>query len=123
MNAKIPLSIQGKSCFEKSPAKIFLMQTNPYLPALCIKINSENPYYIFVELKDSARTIYNTDEITSQNPLELKATFFTFSDSNIIPDEVLKTAKKDGIFYWDGKTLRVEAIDFYGKKTMIFESE
>ena len=123
VNAKIPLSTQGKSCFEKSPAKIFLMQTNPYLPALCIKINSENPYYIFVELKDSARTIYNTDEITSQNPLELKATFFTFSDSNIIPDEVLKTTKKDGIFYWDGKTLRVEAIDFYGKKTLLFESE
>ena len=123
VNAKIPLSIQGKSCFEKSPAKIFLMQTNPYLPALCIKINSENPYYIFVELKDSARTIYNTDEITSQNPLELKATFFTFSDSNIIPDEVLKTTKKEGTFYWDGKTLRVEAIDFYGKKTLIFKSE
>jgi hypothetical protein len=123
VNAKIPLSIQGKSCFEKSPAKIFLMETNPYLPALCIKINSQNPYYIFVELKDSARTIYNTDEITSQNPLELKATFFTFSDSNIIPDEVLKTTKKDGTFYWDGKTLRVEAIDFYGKKTLIFKSE
>jgi hypothetical protein len=123
VNAKIPLSTQGKSCFEKSPAKIFLMETNPYLPALCIKINSENPYYIFVELKDSARTIYNTDEITSQNPLELKATFFTFSDSNIIPDEVLKTTKKDGLFYWDGKTLRVEAIDFYGKKTLIFKSE
>ena len=123
MNAKLPLSTQGKSCFEKSPAKIFLMQTNPYLPALCIKINSENPYYIFVELKDSARIIYNTNEISSQNPLELKATFFTFSDSNIIPDEVLKTAKKDGIFYWDGKTLRVEAIDFYGKKTLIFKNE
>jgi hypothetical protein len=123
VNAKLPLSTQSKSCFEKSPAEIFLMETNPYLPALCIKINSQNPYYIFVELKDSARTIYNTDEISSQNPLELKATFFTFSDSNIIPDEVLKTTKKDGSFYWDGKTLRVEAIDFYGKKTLIFKSE
>ena len=118
--AKIPLKLSGKANFRGTEAaEIFVLPEIPSFPGLLLELQENDISYVAIELKDSAKTIYELKKsVSKENPLELKASLFVlFTD-----DEFSSKNKRKGWLSWDGQTLIIKEKDgIFGKK-ILFES-
>ena len=124
VNAGIPMNLDGFSCINKEcPSEIQILAEADFFPGFCISLKNNDSYYIIVELKDSVSEIfYRKEKISVENPLKLKASFFIFSDSEYLPEDLENASSWKGWVFWDGKNMTVEANVGLFKKQVVFES-
>lgn len=120
-NAGLPLKLLGNTnmCCSKTAA-LFLLPEIPSFPGFLLELNDSDSSYLAIELKDSAKTIYNLKKsISKENPLEMKASFFVLFATDKTQEEITKKNKKKGWIYWDGENLLIKEKDgLFGKKTL-----
>ncbi|MBR5866441.1 MAG: hypothetical protein IKZ04_00875, partial [Spirochaetaceae bacterium] len=124
-NAKIPLKLNGKAHLRGTEAaELFLMPEIPSFPGLLLELQETDLSYVAIELKDSAKKIYELKKpLSKENPLELKASLFVLFTDDELPDEFSSKNKRKGWLYWDGQTLTIKEKDgLFGKK-ILFESK
>lgn len=121
-DGNIPLNISGKSQFSNNKSAIMkLLPDSPSFPGFIIELENNN--FILVELKNSAKELFNLYGKTKDEwKLHLDLIYYEFYTNDVLAEDVSMSNGKKGKFYWDGKNLKVTGKEGFFTEKILFEA-
>lgn len=103
-----------------SYAAMYQLTNTPMFPGFCVMLGDEDSTSIFVELKDSAETVFSLKHaVSKEHPVSFPAKLHVFTDRGGDSEIIKAISGKSAKVIWDGTKLSVTVrAGLFGSKTV-----